>query len=101
MNEAAALAGFANRFTLPSGCTKTPLRTLPLICANPGFCQLVGQLYPLPTLMGNPDVQRVKPETCQPPVNASAIAFMLLPTCRPRPNGRSTTQFALSWCVVS
>src|SRR5215472_6017071 len=69
--------------------------------APPPSCQLVGQVPPLSTVSGKPLVQRVKPESCQPPIKASRALLESCPKVRPRPKGSSTTQFALIWCVRS
>src|SRR5262249_9462532 len=83
------------------GSTVVPVATGPSWIAPPPNCQLVGQVPPFKMVTGKPLVQRSKPETCQPPIKASRALPASWAHVRPRPNGISTTQFALIWCVRS
>src|SRR5229473_1064986 len=67
----------------------------------PCSSQFVGQKFPLSTVKGKPLVQRAKPESCQPPITASATPPALPAKRLPLPNGSSTSQLALIWWVVS
>src|SRR5580704_1382474 len=88
-------AGLAKTLTVPSDCLKAPVFGLEVIRAIPCSSQSVGQKLPLSTVKGKPLVQRARPESCQPPMNASAVPPALAAKCLPLPKGRSTIQLAL------
>src|SRR5256885_9625135 len=64
--------------------------------ASPPSSQFVGHCAPLNTFRGKPEVQRNNPESCQPPIIASASLLELRPIGLPLPNGNSAIQFALN-----
>src|SRR5690349_24155987 len=63
--------------------------------------QLVGQREPLSTAYGSPLVQRTIPLKPQLPTMAFTIPPLLPSQRLPWPVGRSHTQLALIWCVMS
>src|SRR5215213_708154 len=69
--------------------------TAPLAVAAADHFQLVGQAEPLVTQVGSPEVQRIIPESCQPPMNASCHPEVLEPNLFPCPNGSSAMPLKL------
>src|SRR5262245_1116596 len=55
----------------------------------------------LMTLNGKPLVQRQRPESDQSPMTAFSQPGASPPIGLPWPNGRSATQFTLTWCRMS
>src|SRR5882672_3361311 len=93
--------GSGKIFTEPSGFFLVPVTAGRSGVALGAKSQSVGQALPLRILSGKPDVQRAKPESCQPPITASRDLPAFLPTTFPLPKGNSTIQLALIWCGVS
>src|SRR5439155_27222968 len=69
--------------------------------AFPVNSQFVGNWKPLPIEVGNPEVQRQIPESCQPPSTALAQPGMLDPNILRLPNGSSAMPSKLRLCVTS
>jgi len=53
----------------------SPVETCPVCVANPDSSQFVGHWRPLETPIGNPLVHRASPESCHPPISASATPW--------------------------
>src|SRR4029077_12109398 len=85
-----------NRFTDPSGCLVRDVCAGPINVAAPSNCQFVGQVALLSSVTGKPDVQRARPESCQPPITASVRLLAFRASHLPLPNGSSMSQFELN-----
>src|ERR1700676_3635152 len=82
-------------------CFTSPVCAGAIWVALPPNCQLVGQVLPFEILMGNPLVQRAKPESCQPPMMALANPLTPLAIAFPLPKGSSRMKFVFNWGVVA
>src|SRR5260370_4245436 len=97
-----AVAGSLKTLGWPLTMDTPVLGRGPFKTADEVSSQLVAQKpRPGPTGKGNPLLQRVKPENCQPPTMAFAQRLIPEPDALPFHKGRAVSHLALIWRASS